>query len=217
MIQIIQADGRAEQARIAAMRARAAEVGADIEEAVSAVMGAVKEKGLSAVEAYSLKFDGKIPYENPREELEAAYDRCPDELIAAMERAAAQRAARAGQRRADVARHMEETKGAYPQFDLAAEMRNPRFAAIARAGVDIKTAYEIAHKDELLSSAMAYAAQRAAKETAENIRARAGRPVENGAQAQAPAQPREKTVSEMTREEREDLARRAMRGERIVL
>ena len=89
MIQIIQADGRAEQARIAAMRARAAEVGADIEEAVSAVMGAVKEKGLSAVEAYSLKFDGKIPYEMPREELEAAYDRCPDELIAAMERAAA--------------------------------------------------------------------------------------------------------------------------------
>lgn len=89
MIQIIQADGRAEQARIAAMRARAAEVGADIEEAVSAVMGAVKEKGLSAVEAYSLKFDGKIPYEIPREELEAAYDRCADGLIAAMERAAA--------------------------------------------------------------------------------------------------------------------------------
>ena len=89
MIQIIQADGRAEQARIAAMRARAAEVGADIEEAVSAVIRAVKEKGLSAVEAYSLKFDGKIPDEIPREELEAAYDRCADELIAAMERAAA--------------------------------------------------------------------------------------------------------------------------------
>ena len=89
MIQIIQADGRAEQARIAAMRARAAEVGADIEEAVSAVIRAVKEKGLSAVEAYSLKFDGKIPYEIPREELEAAYDRCADELIASMERAAA--------------------------------------------------------------------------------------------------------------------------------
>jgi len=89
MIQIIQADGRAEQARIAAMRARAAEVGADIEEAVSAVIRAVKEKGLSAVEVYSLKFDGKIPYEIPREELEAAYDRCADELIAAMERAAA--------------------------------------------------------------------------------------------------------------------------------
>ena len=89
MIQIIQADGRAEQARIAAMRARAAEVGADIEEAVSAVIRAVKEKGLSAVEAYSLKFDGKIPYEIPREELEAAYDRCADELIAVMERAAA--------------------------------------------------------------------------------------------------------------------------------
>ncbi len=88
MIQIIKADGKAEQARIAAMRARAAEVGADIERAVSSVMLDVKEKGLPAVEAYSLKFDGKIPYEIPREELEAAYNRCPEELIAAMERAA---------------------------------------------------------------------------------------------------------------------------------
>ena len=139
------------------------------------------------------------------------------ELPRAMERAAAQRAERAGQRRADVARQIEETRGAYRQFDLAAEMRNPRFAAMARAGVDVKTAYEIAHKDELLSSAMAYAAQRAAKETAETIRARAGRPMENGVQAQAPAQPREKSVGEMTRQEREDLIRRALSGERIVL
>ena len=38
MIEIIKADGQAEQARIAAMRARAAQVGADIQRAVSAVM-----------------------------------------------------------------------------------------------------------------------------------------------------------------------------------
>ena len=45
MIEIIKADGQAEQARIAAMRARAAQVGADIQKAVSAVMADVKARG----------------------------------------------------------------------------------------------------------------------------------------------------------------------------
>lgn len=89
MIEIIKADGQAEQARIAAMRARAAQVGADIQRAVSAVMADVKTRGYEAVKEYSLCFDGKEPYELTQEELEAAYDRCPKELIAALERAAA--------------------------------------------------------------------------------------------------------------------------------
>lgn len=89
MIEIIKADGQAEQARIAAMRARAAQVGADIQRAVSAVMADVKTRGYEAVKEYSLRFDGKEPYELTQEELEAAYDRCPKELIAALERAAA--------------------------------------------------------------------------------------------------------------------------------
>ena len=49
MITILNADGRAEQERIASMRARAAEVGADIERAVSDVMKSIKEKGFAAV------------------------------------------------------------------------------------------------------------------------------------------------------------------------
>ena len=89
MIEIIKADGQAEQARIAAMRARAAQVGADIRRAVSAVMADVKARGYEAVKEYSLKFDRKEPYELTQAELAAAYDRCPKELIAALERAAA--------------------------------------------------------------------------------------------------------------------------------
>lgn len=89
MIEIIKADGQAEQARIAAMRARAAQVGADIQRAVSAVMADVKARGYEAVEEYSLKFDRKAPYELTQADLAAAYDRCPKELIAALERAAA--------------------------------------------------------------------------------------------------------------------------------
>ena len=89
MIEIIKADGQAERIRIAAMRARAAQVGADIERAVSAVMEEVKARGYEAVKEYSLKFDHREPYELTTGDLEAAYDRCPKNLIAALEHAAA--------------------------------------------------------------------------------------------------------------------------------
>ena len=89
MIQIVKADGVQERAVIAAMRARAASANAEIELAVSAVMQNVKEKGLAAVEDYSRRFDGKMPYEIGPEKLEAAYAACPRPLIAAMERSAA--------------------------------------------------------------------------------------------------------------------------------
>ena len=89
MIQIVKADGVQEQAVIAAMRARAASANAEIELAVSAVMQNVKEKGLAAVEDYSRRYDGKMPYEIGPEKLEAAYAACPRPLIAAMERSAA--------------------------------------------------------------------------------------------------------------------------------
>ena len=89
MIEIIKADGQAERIRIAAMRARAAQVGADIERAVSAVMEEVNARGYEAVKEYSLKFDHKEPYELTPADLEAAYSRCPKDLIAALEHAAA--------------------------------------------------------------------------------------------------------------------------------
>ena len=89
MIEIIQADGRAEVERINAMRARAAEVGADIERAVADIMWNVKENGFAAVEEYSLRFDKAVPKELSQAELDAAYGRCPGELIAALEHAAA--------------------------------------------------------------------------------------------------------------------------------
>ena len=72
MIRISKADGTAEREQIASMRSRAAEVGADIERAVGAVMQDVREKGFSAVEKYSLQFDRKAPYEIGMESLEEA-------------------------------------------------------------------------------------------------------------------------------------------------
>lgn len=88
MIDIIQANGSAEQEKLSAMRARAAQISVDIDLRVQAIMQNVKENGLPAVEDYTRQFDHKMPYEISRERLDEAYAACPAELIAALERAA---------------------------------------------------------------------------------------------------------------------------------
>lgn len=89
MYNIIIADGVREQKAINAMRARAATANVAVETAVRSIMNAVKEEGFAAVSRYSREFDGCEPYEISRETLDAAYDRCPGELTAALEHAAA--------------------------------------------------------------------------------------------------------------------------------
>ena len=89
MIQIVKADGSAEDAVLAAMRARAAQANQAIDAAAAEIMETVREKGFEAVRDYSLRFDKAEPRELTPAELDAAYDRCPKELIAALERAAA--------------------------------------------------------------------------------------------------------------------------------
>lgn len=88
MIEIVKADGIKEQEQIASMRSRAAAANKSIDEAVGAIMAAVKDRGYAAVKEYSLKFDKAEPREFAHEELQAAYDACPKELIAAMEHSA---------------------------------------------------------------------------------------------------------------------------------
>ena len=89
MIQIVTADGRREREVLQAMRARAAQAGAEINRAAAAIMEDVRENGYPAVAACSRKFDGAEPYEIAPERLEAACAACPPELLSALERAAA--------------------------------------------------------------------------------------------------------------------------------
>ena len=89
MLDIIRADGAAEQARIAAMRTRAEEKGVRIDQSVASIMQDIKENGFSAVERYSKRFDRSEPYELGAEKLDLAYNACSKKLIAAMERSAA--------------------------------------------------------------------------------------------------------------------------------
>lgn len=109
----------------------------------------------------------------------------------------------------------EAVKTVYPAFELGQEVKNPQFVGLLRNGIDVRTAYEVLHKDEIISGAMQYTAQKVSEQVANNVKAKAARPAENG--VHTPAGVITKTdVSKLTKADRAEVMRRAERGERIV-
>ena len=88
-LNIVKADGQAEQQVIREMKARAAGARGDIEQIVRGVMADVQQRGWDAVVEYAERFDGKAPYIVEPKVLDDAYNACDPKLIAALEKAAA--------------------------------------------------------------------------------------------------------------------------------
>lgn len=103
----------------------------------------------------------------------------------------------------------------YPDFDIFAESKNPSFVSLVQNGIDVRTAYEVVHHNDIVMEAQKTAAREAEQKTAEAIRQRATRPAENGLSQRSSAL-FANGVSSLTRAEREDIARRASRGEKIT-
>lgn len=102
----------------------------------------------------------------------------------------------------------------YPGFNLNTEAENPKFVKLLQSGIDVKTAYEVIHNEEIVSGAMRATAAAVSKQVTDNIRARGTRPAENGARSGG-ATVFKSDVSKLTREDRAEIARRARRGEVI--
>lgn len=109
----------------------------------------------------------------------------------------------------------ESLKEIYPNFNLDTEIEDPQFFSLLRNNVDVRTAYEVVHRDEILGGAMQYAAQTAAKRVADSVAANSKRPVENGVTSQG-AVNSQADVNKMTKAQREEIERRVARGERIT-
>ena len=74
-----------------------------------------------------------------------------------------------------------EIKELYPDFDLRSELRSsPLFSRLVLSGAPLQAAYEIVHKDEILSGAMAYTADKVRQQVVKNIETKGRRPLENG-------------------------------------
>ena len=109
----------------------------------------------------------------------------------------------------------EQLKSVYPSFDLDTEMRNPKFVDLLRVpSIDVRTAYEVLHKDEIIPAAMQFTAQTVERKLANKIMANGARPSENGNHSQSAAVVKS-DVSQLSKADRQEIARRVARGEKI--
>ena len=108
----------------------------------------------------------------------------------------------------------EEAKKVYPSFDLRAEMSNPRFVDLLRSNIDVRTAYEVLHKDEIIPAAMQFTAKTVESKIAKKIAAQGTRPAENGMSSQG-ASLVKSDVSQLSKADRQEIIRRVQRGEKI--
>lgn len=108
----------------------------------------------------------------------------------------------------------------YPNLDLNTEMQNKDFFGLLTRGIDVKTAYQVIHQNEIVQSAISTATQRTAQavqqQTVNNIRSKGLRPDESAGSSQAgftfKADPHK-----WTKADREEIAKRVARGEKITL
>jgi hypothetical protein len=135
---------------------------------------------------------------------------------AALKREKADREARENADRT-YAQWMEQanaTKQIYPQFDLRTEMGNAQFVSLLRSNIDVRTAYEVVHNQEIIAGAMQFTAQKVQDNLSRSIIAGGARPTENGNSSQG-AVSTVQDVSKMTPAQRKEIARRVAAGEVI--
>ena len=108
----------------------------------------------------------------------------------------------------------DEAKKVYPSFDMRTEMNNPKFVDLLRSNIDVRTAYEVLHKDEIIPAAMQFTAQTVESKLAKKIASNGARPTENGMASQS-ASLVKSDVSQLSKADRAEIIRRVQRGEKI--
>ena len=108
----------------------------------------------------------------------------------------------------------EQMKAVYPSFDLSTEMQNPKFLDLLRANIDVRTAYEVLNNDKIIPAAMQFTAKAVEQKLTNKMIANGARPSENGMSSQS-ASLTKSDVSQLTKADRQEIARRVARGEKI--
>ena len=135
-------------------------------------------------------------------------------LQAAQQEAARQQ--RAAQIRAQWDAEAVQLKAQYPDFDLGEVLANEQVGELMRRGVSLPDAYRAAYFNHIMEQATARTAQTVEQGVTARIQQRAARPGENGTRPGG-AVTTKFDISNTTRRQREELERRARRGEKIVL
>lgn len=155
------------------------------------------EKGLTVEQLKEIR---KLERENAefKRQMEEAYNRqARDEKIA------------------DWSRQEQELKSVYPNFDLSSEIaNNAKFGELLKNNIDVRTAYEVIHKDDIIPAAMSFTAQQVEKKLVNKMMSNGMRPTENGMNSQG-AVTVKSDVSQLSKADRAEVIRRVSRGEKI--
>ena len=109
----------------------------------------------------------------------------------------------------------ESLKAIYPSFNFGEELQNERFIDLLNVpGVDVRTAFELTHKDDIIAGAMQFTAKTVEKKLADKVMANGSRPAENGMNSQS-ASLTKSDVSQLSKADILDIQRRVARGEKI--
>ena len=108
----------------------------------------------------------------------------------------------------------EKVKEVYPTFDFRTESADRNFLGLLKSGLSVQQAYELMHMDEIKASAAKVAAQTAGQQMVAKIQSKASRPAENGTSSQSAAIIKS-DVHSLSKNDRAEAARRALRGEKI--
>lgn len=108
-------------------------------------------------------------------------------------------------------------KQLYPNFDLQAELKNEQFAKLTSPGVniDVRTAYEVVHRDQLQPAMAAAIANRTAMDMSRSIQSASMRPQENGLAASNPLSLSDNPAN-WSKSRLKEIANRVKAGERIT-
>ena len=162
------------------------------------------EKGVSVETARQMD---KLESENKR--LTAA------EKFAEDQRKAAQRQVEIDCIHAEWDREAEQLKAQYPEFDLEQTLANPEIANLMRLGVSMSNAYRAVYFDQIMAQNESRTAKQVERGVEARIRQRGTRPGENGIRPGGAAQTHT-DVNALTRKEREQLERAALRGQVVT-
>lgn len=162
------------------------------------------EKGVSVATARQID---KLESENKR--LTAA------EKFAEDQRKAAQRQVEIDRIHAEWDREAEQLKTQYPEFDLEQTLANPEIANLMRLGVSMSNAYRAVYFDQIMAQNESRTAKQVERGVEARIRQRGTRPGENGTRPGGAAQTHT-DVNALTRKEREQLERAALRGQVVT-
>lgn len=162
------------------------------------------EKGVRVATARQMD---KLESENKR--LTAA------EKFAEDQRKAAQRQVEIDRIHAEWDREAEQLKTQYPEFDLEQTLANPEIANLMRLGVSMSNAYRAVYFDQIMAQNESRTAKQVERGVEARIRQRGTRPGENGTRPGGAAQTHT-DVNALTRKEREQLERAALRGQVVT-